>query len=331
MAANLFYSEKLDRHAFFTVREKAWHNLGVILSDYPSKDEAILAAGLDFEVAKAPVLFDNGSKINTLSRKFTTYRTDTGVGLGVVGEFYTPIQNKDAFKFFDIVVGEGEALYETAGQLGNGETVFITAKLPGHMIIRGKDVVDQYLFLANYHDGIGGSLVAALTPIRVVCNNTLTAALKNNSMKIKIHHRANFEQAMVEARKVITVVNSLAEELNDVYNLMARKTIVDSELRQMVLKSIASPGELNRMVKDEELAKTITADVDKIMEYNFTSPDQQLDTTRGTAWGAYNAITGYYQNVKKWRSHKSQFVSTMQGETARNAQKMFMQCLEKIK
>src|SRR5690606_20882489 len=121
---------------------------------------------------------------------YATIRTDNETVLGVVGKDYEIVQNRDAFSFFDAIVGGDGIQYETAGALGKGERIFITAKLPGYIKVGREDLIEQYLFLTTSHDGYG-SITAAFTPIRICCNNTLNAAMKNHTNSIKIRHTAN--------------------------------------------------------------------------------------------------------------------------------------------
>jgi phage/plasmid-like protein (TIGR03299 family) len=180
MAHNLNYNEDTGKHSFFSVKEKAWHGLGQIVEQYPTSAEAIQFAGLDYEVEKRP-LFTNGLN-NELAGTvmgihvpkteiptyFATVRNDNNEVLGVVGKDYEVVQNVDAFTFFDAIVGGGDGIqYETAGALGKGERIFITAKLPGYIRVGNSDLIEQYLFLTTSHDGFG-SITAAFTPIRIV-------------------------------------------------------------------------------------------------------------------------------------------------------------------
>src|SRR6476659_1783755 len=180
MGHQINFNENTQQHSFFSVKEKAWHGLGQIVSDHPSSREALQFAGLDFEVAKLPNLhrLPDGKEV-TSENSFFTYRTDNQEILGDrLGSDYEVVQNKDAFSFFDAIVGHKEGiLYETAGALGKGERIFITAKLPDYIRVGHDDLIEKYLFLTTSHDG-SGSITAAFTPIRVVCNNTLTVALK---------------------------------------------------------------------------------------------------------------------------------------------------------
>ncbi len=192
MAHNLNFNDRTGKYSFFSVKEKAWHNLGQIVEENPTSQEAIKFAGLDYEVEKS-LLFTKNRGITEsqdglimsnseleVPNYFANIRTDNDTVLGVVGKDYQIVQNREAFSFFDSIVGGGEGiLYETAGALGNGERIFITAKLPDYIRVgNGDDITEKYIFLTTSHDG-SGSITAAFTPIRIVCQNTLNASLRN--------------------------------------------------------------------------------------------------------------------------------------------------------
>jgi phage/plasmid-like protein (TIGR03299 family) len=157
MAHQIYVDEQTGEHSFFSVKQKAWHGLGKIIQDYPTSEEAIKHAGLDYEVIKAP-LFTYGRAMTIgndgeileggqlpVPDYYSTLRTDTNTVLGVVGKDYQIVQNRDAFSFFDSIVGGDDILYETAGALGNGERIFITAKLPDYIRVGDDDLIEKYL------------------------------------------------------------------------------------------------------------------------------------------------------------------------------------------
>jgi phage/plasmid-like protein (TIGR03299 family) len=243
MAHNINYNEQRGQHAFFSVKEKAWHGLGQIVTDYPTSAEALEYAGLNYRVEKRKLFtLDNGNRLHNadsananleVPNYFATIRTDTEDVLGVVGKDYEIVQNTDAFSFFDAIVGGDGIQYETAGALGKGERIFITATLPGYIKVANDDLIKKYLFLTTSHNGFG-PITAAFTPVRIVCNNTLNAALKNCSNTVKIRHTANAKERLDEAHKVLGISNQLSEQLEGIFNRWAKVRISDKEVRKLI-------------------------------------------------------------------------------------------------
>src|SRR3546814_16291285 len=158
-----------------------------------------------------------GSQELHVPNYYATMRTDTNTVLGVVGRDYEVVQNRDAFSFFDSIVGGDGMMYETAGALGNGERIFITAKLPDYIRVGGDDLIEKYLFLTTSHDG-SGSITAAFTPIRIVCANTLNAAMHRNSNTIKIRHTSGAKERLEQATKLMGIRNPLAINMETHFN-----------------------------------------------------------------------------------------------------------------
>ena len=182
MAHNLLIQN--GQASMFYLSEVPWHGLGVKLDRPATAKEAIEAAQLDWPVIKLPLFA--GSKHIVVPDKFAVVRKTrnlvqkTDPVLGIVGKDYTPLQNCDAFRFFDPMVGQNAAIYHTAGALGQGERVWILAKLPGHIRVAKDDITEKYLLLSNSHDG-KSSVQIKFTPVRVVCQNTLTIALNDGA------------------------------------------------------------------------------------------------------------------------------------------------------
>lgn len=227
MAHNLNFNSRTGNYSFFNVKEKPWHSLGRIVEEHPTSEQAIKFAGLDYEVEKS-ALFTKGSSIiennsgvemvNSdleVPNYFANIRTDNNNVLGVVAKDYHIVQNREAFSFFDAIVGGGNGiLYETAGALGNGERIFITAKLPDYIRVgNDDDITEKYIFLTTSNDG-SGSITAAFTPIRIVCQNTLNASLKNVSHVVRIRHTSGAKQRLEDAHKVMGLANRLSSELD---------------------------------------------------------------------------------------------------------------------
>jgi len=332
MAHNINFNEQTGKHSFFSVQQKAWHGLGQIVEDYPTSAEALKFAGLDFTVNKAPNIHRLPDGAEVISEKsFFSYRSDNGAILGdKLGADYQVVQNIEAFNFFDEIVGGDGIMYETAGALGAGERIFITAKLPDYIKVGSNDLIEKYLFLTTSHDGFG-SITAAFTPIRIVCNNTLNAALQNCSNSIKIRHTQNAQDRLKQAHKVLGISNKLSGELEQLFNHWAKVRITDAEVKKLVqLAMVPNKEVLTNLQKglQDELSTCFVNMCDSVYQYAFTSPTQQEETTKGTLFGAYNAVTGYFQNVRTYRDDEAKFKSIMGGTAQLKAQKAFDLCTD---
>lgn len=346
---------------FASRKELAWHKLGKTVDAMTSK-EAIVLGGMDFEVALAPVYLgvkdvsstevkDNNiaikhtekGKVSYMKGKhiktnFGTFRTDTLQPFGIVGQRYEPIQNIEAFDFFDEIIGQGHAKYETVGALGNGEKVFLTAKIPSTMLV-GKEHIDKYLLLTMAHDGTG-SVQIMFTPIRVVCNNTLSAAIGSATNKVSIRHTKNARARIEASKEILGIVQHNGIKLEEVFNRMTEVKINDQQMGERIINSFG----LTPMPEDEQsVKKALAAGIkvspkfstqtsnkfNDIMKYYEIGVGQEL--IKGTAWGAYNAIVGYQQNVQKYRDSDVQFESIFNkgGSTVR--QKAFNELVQIIR
>ncbi len=265
------------------VAPSPWHELGTELVNPATARETIEAAGLDYTVVKKPMKeFVELNHAAEVSDRWVTVRTDTGDVLGIVDENYEPVQNRDAFTFFDNLVGADEAIYETAGTIGKGERIWILAKLPGYIKVHGKDIVSKYLLLSNSHDG--SSVVRVkLTPIRVVCNNTLTAPLKGAG-EINISHTVNAAEDMKQALSLLELTSSLYEQLDDVFNRMALTKISEKQLLDYVKALVPDKDEGGGNETNQGIRKSFL----ELHESGFGA-----DLSPGTLWGAFNCVTEY--------------------------------------
>ena len=333
MAHNIHFNEVKKEFSFLSVKTKAWHGLGQIVEDYPTSREALQFAGLDFTVVKKPNIhrLDNGDEIIS-DTSFFTSRTDNNAILGDrLGADYEVVQNTDAFAFFDAIVGGDGIQYETAGALGKAEKIFITAKLPDYIKVGKDDMIEKYLFLTTSHDGYG-SITAAFTPIRIVCANTLSAAMNNHSNALKIRHTANAKDRLEQAHKVMGISNTLSVELEAIFNHWAKVRITDPEVKKLIQLAMVPNKEVLHNLqagKDDELSTCYKNMVDAVYEYSMSSPTQYTETTKGTVFGAYNAVTGYFQNVRTYKDDEAKLKSLLYGGTAQlRTQTSFNLCMD---
>lgn len=312
---------------FVSRKEIPWHGLGLIVDAMTSK-EAIVLGGLDYEVGLGKInaqiedisprdtYTENNIqrvgkgkdakfyKTSPIDSNFATYRKDTGDVFGVVGKRFEVFQNTEAFQFFDSIIGEGHAKYETVGALGNGERVFITAKLPSSLVI-GKDEIDKYLLLTSAHDGTG-AIQVLFTPIRVVCNNTLTAAL-GGANKISIRHTKNARVRLEAAKKALGIVETQTKTMSELFNIYIKKTVSDEDALSVFKKAF-------NMKEDPKTGLT-TVSKNKLITVNrayFEGVGQEGNV--GSAWGVFNGVTTYLQNVQKIKDKDKNFNDTFLGK-----------------
>ncbi|UKJ06233.1 DUF932 domain-containing protein [Solitalea lacus] len=320
MAHNINFNESTNQHSFFSVGQKAWHGLGTIVLDYLTSSEALQFAGLDYKVIKSPLFTrpkSNNESDIYVPEYYATLRTDNNAVLGVVGKDYQIVQNTDAFSFFDSIVDGDGIMYETAGALGKGERIFITAKLPDYIKVGKDDLIEKYLFLTTSHDG-SGSITAAFTPIRICCQNTLNAALKNISNSVKIRHTSGAKERLELAHKVLGISNKLSIELETIFNHWSTIHISDKEMKELIKLALVPNNEVLANLQkgnSEELSTCFKNRCDHAFEYAMSSPAQLTTTTKGTVFGAYNAVTGYFQNVRTYANQEAKVKSLLLGGT----------------
>ena len=346
MAHNIHFNDKTGAHSFFSVQKKAWHDLGQIVEGYPTSREALTVAGLDYTVEKRPLFTydtenykaneDTDIKIPEIEvpNFYATMRTDTDQVLGLVGKDYKVVQNTDAFSFFDSIVGGDGIMYETAGTLGNaGERIFITAKLPDYIKVGSDYLIEKYIFLTTSRDG-SGSITAAFTPTRIVCNNTLNMALRNCTNTIKIRHTDSAQDRLKEAHKVMGISNMLSSVLEEVFNQWAKVRITDSEVKKLIQLAMVPNKEVLRNIQTnnlDELSSCFNNICDTCYEYAQVNPTQQTDTTKGTLFGFYNTISGYFQNVRNYKNDEAKLKSIMYGTGLLRTQAAFDLCTDFVK
>ena len=199
MAANV--------ETMFYTREKPWHGLGTRVEVAPTSADALKMAGLDWEVLQEAIYTDAGDKI--AGYKANVRSTDKKV-LGVVTDRYKVIQNAEAFEFTDTLLGNG-VRYETAGSLAEGKKVWLLARLPREYIIGGERI-SPYLVFSNTHDG-SGAVRVAVTPIRVVCNNTLNLALDTAKRSWSMVHTGDIKGKIQEAKDTLFMAEEYIELL----------------------------------------------------------------------------------------------------------------------
>lgn len=284
----------LETDTMFSVKQKPWHGLGTVLENAPTIEEGIKQAGLDWTVSLKNLQTDTGLQINF--RKAVVKNDDTV--LGVVSNGYKPVQNIEAFNFFEPFIENNMATLETAGSLFNGKKVFVLAKINQEDIhVTDEDIVEKYILLSNSHDG-SQALRIGYTPIRVVCNNTLSCAISNKESElIRVFHKGNVVQTMTDIRETMDLINQQFIATEEKYKELAKKDINKLDLHNYV-KQVFSSKSLEDIINQydekqeiENYRKKLCARVEEIFDLEHVH----------NAWTAYNSVN-YYLNHEKGRT-----------------------------
>ena len=272
------------------VGAQPWHKLGRKVDALMNSSEALEYAGLDWTVRKENIYTRNN--IAPISRQYAMVRSDNNEALGIVGEYYKPLQNKEAFSFFDAVVQDKLAMFEVAGALGGGERVWMLAKLPGQIKVTNQDMIDKYVLLSNTHDG-SSPVIMQITPVRVVCQNTLNLAMKGDTNRFLARHTISLGGKVKDAREKLQIVNQWYAEFEQASQNLAKQYVTAKQLDQFL-------NELWPVPTEEEKAKTsksigIQDDIKMLFEHGR---GQELASVKGTKWALWNAVTEYTDHLR---------------------------------
>lgn len=288
----------------FYTREKPWHGLGTMVMEAPTSAEALSLAGLDWNVIQKPVVTEDGIPIPGF--KANLRNTDEKV-LGIVTDRYKVVQNIDAFSFTDELLGEG-VTYETAGSLQEGRRTWLLAKLPQRYIISG-DEITPYLVFMNSHDGTG-SIKAAMTPIRVVCQNTLNLALSTAKRYWSTNHTGDIQGKINDAKYTLLYADQYMGELGKTIDHLNKIKLTDRQVYEYIdalFPLLDEPTELQKknMLRMKEELK---------IRY-FDAPD--LKHIGKNAYRFVNAVSDFATHSKPLRERKnfkeSLFARTIDG------------------
>lgn len=298
----------------------------VDVSDCTTAEEVITKAQLNWRVKKCQLVakmiptikqstedgfMHDSSYYKELPNAFATYRTDYNIPLGLVKDKYEPVQNIDAFTFFNDAIGKDKALWETAGYFGNGERIFVSAKLPNVITVSGDDVVNNYLVFTTSHDGTSGVKIL-FTPIRVVCQNTLNAAIRGSSNMVSFKHTANVHNNIALISQILASCDSISVNLGEKFKEMRNIKVTDQQSQMYLAKNVLTDDELNNLklngftpfdiitrnynaMEAAEISTRKSNTLAEMWNYYHSGPGQR--EILGTAWGLYNTVSGYYSNI----------------------------------
>lgn len=329
-------AHEIESMAFNSQEGKPWHGLGVDVNGFMTMREALEKGGLDWLVEKKAIYNESGEVIPNY---WSNTRVTDNKSLGIVGDRYQVLQNIDALDFLDTLVGAGQAIYDTVASLKNGRRIFAAVKVPNDRV-NATDRIEKYLLVTNSHDGSSPIQVLA-TDIRVVCNNTLTAALKGTQNCFSVRHTTNLQSKMHEAERILEKSLKYFQKFEETLDIMKDKSFSESQLKETVAKvyGFEIPAEQRLTIADiiaggcvadaEELSTRQKNIMKDIVELSYTGIGTDLDGVKGTAYGAYNAITEYLDHYSTNRVHGSRDLADVKvdaihyGSVAEKRQKAF--------
>ncbi len=269
-----------------------WHRLGTKLDQPATAREAIEAAGLNYLVQLKQLMTSDGNDVTT--RK-AAVRTDTNEVLGVVGNGYSVVQNFQAFGFLDAIVADGGLRYHTAGALGKGEKIWMLAKLPGHIQVKNSaDIVDKFLLLSNAHDG-SAALRVYFTPIRVVCQNTLSLAeRRSHGQGVSILHKGDLETKIKEAQQVLGFATRFYDDAAEQINRLASHYPSQAQVSAYFQEIYPDPEE----GKDNARAANIRQELHRLFEEGIGHDEPAI---KSSTWVAFNAVSEFVDHVRPGR------------------------------
>jgi phage/plasmid-like protein (TIGR03299 family) len=251
--------------------------------------EALTKGGLDWTVELQPVKTTFNGKSIVIPGKFAPVRMSDGRPLGVVGASYRPVQNISALNFMDDIIGRGEAVYETVGNLGNGSLIWMLAKIPS--ISTAVDPIERYLLMSTSHNGISPVMVAAID-FRIWCANQIQAAIRKAKNKFRIRHTTNVELKMAEARKAFDGSVKYFNSMDEIFEQLKQIKFTESQLLALVEKVFAAEV-VDAEDRSNRQLKRLEGIQEQVVNLSHSGMGTDLPGVKGTAWGAYNAVTEY--------------------------------------
>jgi len=274
--------------SFASFREPAWHGLGTVFTEEKNTSEMLEAANLNgwnvrLEDLEIPSTLTSDKSYQYVVRTNPTDKTQTDI-LGIVGERYVPLQNEDLFAFGDNIL-DGGGRWETAGSIKNGTVVFGSLALDREVVLDpngATDKVNTYLLVHTSHDG-SLAVQASVTPVRVVCQNTLNVALSGVKQSYKIRHTQTVQGKVAAAREALGIAHKYLDEFDKQAQEMITQEINDKQFFDIITAVYPKP--------EQDAKGSFTKWENKIDVLNDIYYGPTCENIKGTAWGAYNALT----------------------------------------
>lgn len=303
--------QSTGRPAFVSYKQVAWHGLGEVINERLTVEQLVERYPHLFpevKIGQYMAHFEDGTVIPSAGA-FYTYRDDTKAILGNVGERYHIVQNKE---FFEILNFWDDYILETAGLLQGGAIAFFSANFQQEIKV-GKDEVIVYLSGWDGHNG-QQKLAYMLSPIRVVCKNTLNAAIKGLKWEYAIKHTENWRDKRADAANIVKMIQSGSLKLEEAYNHMANQRMkTDRQRLDFIANVFCSPQEIKAIKEAGHPLGVISTRKFNMMRdcdrYMFDGPGQQEMTSNPDFWLAYNGVTGYFCNERSYESAEDKLES----------------------
>lgn len=271
--------------SMFSVREKPWHyaetkEVTKLIQEAPTSADALHLAGLDWTVEQTPVYTDSGIEIPNYK---ANRRSSDGSILGIVTDRYRIVQNTEAFEFTDEIVGEtedGVVKYETAGSLCGGRKIWLLAKMPVKKVL--DDDVEPYMFFSNSHDGTG-AIKVGMTPVRIVCNNTLNLALNSAKRCWSTKHVGDMQSKLEEAKLCLQMADKYMKNLDEEADRLANAKLYKEQIDEILDEMFPIDDDAT------ERKKKNIEDIKQSYYMCYIQPD--IAKFMNTAWGAVNAMS----------------------------------------
>jgi len=310
-----------EQTAFVSAREDAWHQLGTVLPDSFTAEEAMKYAHLaDWDVRKQPLYTSDILSTQALSIKdrYATIRTNPWTKvpevLGVVGSKYTPIQNEDHAELLNTLVDESGASFETAGSIKGGTQTFMSMRMPKSIMVGGSDEIRPYIIALNSHDG-SMAFQFLISPIRVVCANTQAAAIRDAQSRFSVKHTKNGTKSIIaQARDALGMTYQYLEGFSEAAERMIQQELSTEDFTKVVDAILPLNEDASELI-------TNRIGAERLRLLGLFETSETMKEIRGTAWSGYQAVTEYldhYRNVNGKNTNQSSIYRAMQAANGKS-------------
>ena len=291
--------------------EVPWHGLGVPVSNDLTPVQMMEKAGVDWSVQECESFVDfNGERISTGQKALV--RSTDGKVLTNVGKDWNPVQNEQAFEFFSEYVFAGDMEMHTAGSLKDGQMVWALAKVKDSFDLFGGDQVESYLLFSNPHQ-YGKSIDVRFTPIRVVCNNTLSLSLSMQAERqVKVGHRVEFNPG--EVKEALGIASEKLATYREMAEYLGSKRFTMDKLIEYY--NTVYPRTSDKRIQDKKLSVgTLSRNAKQCLDVLETQPGANF--AEGSWWQAYNSVTFITDHVQGRNADNRLYSSWFGGNQAR--------------